>query len=52
VRHILGVGARITLSGTTTHTAFVHAQIELGVGAGVVLALAVSFLLVTRAGAD
>jgi uncharacterized membrane protein (DUF373 family) len=52
VRHILGVGARITLSGTTTHTEFLRAQIELGVGAGVVLALAVSFLLITRAGVD
>jgi len=52
VRHILSVGARITLSGTATHTDFVHAQVELGVGAGVVLALALSFLLVSRAEAD
>jgi uncharacterized membrane protein (DUF373 family) len=52
VRHILGVGARITLTGTPTHNAFIHAQIELGVGAAVVLGLAVSFLLISRAGVD
>jgi uncharacterized membrane protein (DUF373 family) len=50
VRHILGVGARITLTGTPTHGEFVRAQIELGVGAGVVLALAISFLLISRTG--
>jgi uncharacterized membrane protein (DUF373 family) len=50
VRHILGVGARITLTGTPTHDQFVRAQIELGVGAGVVLALAISFLLINRTG--
>jgi uncharacterized membrane protein (DUF373 family) len=52
VRHILGVGARITLTGTPTHEAFVRAQVELGVGAAVVLALAVSFLLINRAGVE
>jgi uncharacterized membrane protein (DUF373 family) len=52
VRHILGVGARITLTGTPTHHAFVRAQIELGVGAGVVLGLALSFLLISRAGVE
>jgi uncharacterized membrane protein (DUF373 family) len=52
VRHILGVGARITLTGTPTHDAFVRAQIELGVGAAVVLGLAISFLLISRAGLD
>jgi uncharacterized membrane protein (DUF373 family) len=52
VRHILGVGARITLTGTSTHADFVHAQIELGVGAAVVLALAVSFLLISRTGVE
>jgi uncharacterized membrane protein (DUF373 family) len=52
VRHILGVGARITLTGTSTHEAFVRAQIELGVGAGVVLALALSFLLISRTGLE
>jgi uncharacterized membrane protein (DUF373 family) len=50
VRHILGVGARITLTGTPTHDAFVRAQIELGVGAAVVLGLAISFLLISRTG--
>jgi uncharacterized membrane protein (DUF373 family) len=52
VRHILGVGARLTLTGEKTATQFDHAQIELGVSAGVVLALAVSFLLVSRAQAS
>ncbi|MFL5955482.1 MAG: phosphate-starvation-inducible PsiE family protein [Gaiellaceae bacterium] len=52
VRHILGVGARITLTGTSSHTDFVHSQVELGVGAGVVLALALSFLLISRAGVE
>jgi uncharacterized membrane protein (DUF373 family) len=50
VRHILGVGARLTLTGEKTEAQFDHAQIELGVSAGVVLALAVSFLLISRAG--
>jgi uncharacterized membrane protein (DUF373 family) len=52
VRHILGVGARITLTGTPTHEAFVRAQVELGVGAAVVLALAFSFLLIARTGVE
>jgi uncharacterized membrane protein (DUF373 family) len=50
VRHILGVGARLTLGEGSTHTAFIRSQIELGVGAGVVLALAIGFLLINRAG--
>jgi uncharacterized membrane protein (DUF373 family) len=52
VRHILGVGARITLTGTPTHDAFIRAQIELGVGAAVVLGLAISFLLISRTGVE
>jgi uncharacterized membrane protein (DUF373 family) len=52
VRHILGVGARLTLSTHTAEPDFRHAQIELGVSAAVVLALAVSFLLISRAGVD
>jgi uncharacterized membrane protein (DUF373 family) len=52
VRHILGVGARITLTGTPTHEQFVRAQIELGVGAAVVFGLALSFLLISRAGVE
>ena len=52
VRHILGVGARLTLADETTQRQFVHAQIELGVSAAVVLALAVSFILISRAGVD
>jgi uncharacterized membrane protein (DUF373 family) len=50
VRHILGVGARLTLSPTETEAQFVRAQIELGVGAAVVLALAVGYLLIRRGG--
>ncbi|MCW2963937.1 MAG: hypothetical protein JWO17_1189 [Actinomycetia bacterium] len=52
VRHILGVGARITLTGTPTHDAFIRAQVELGVGAAVVLGLAISFLLISRTGVE
>jgi uncharacterized membrane protein (DUF373 family) len=52
VRHILGVGARLTLAPETSTTAFHRAQIELGVSAAVVLALAVSFMLITRSGAE
>jgi uncharacterized membrane protein (DUF373 family) len=52
VRHILAVGARLTLTGEPTQRAFDHSQIELGVSAAVVLALAVSFLLISRAGVD
>jgi uncharacterized membrane protein (DUF373 family) len=52
VRHILGVGARLTLSPTESHAQFVRAQIELGVSAAVVLALAVGFLLIRRSDAS
>ncbi|MGZ4415462.1 MAG: phosphate-starvation-inducible PsiE family protein, partial [Gaiellaceae bacterium] len=37
VRHILGVGAQLTLTGATTQTQFLRSQIELGVSAAVVL---------------
>jgi uncharacterized membrane protein (DUF373 family) len=50
VRHILGVGARLTLSTNVPETSFRHSQIELGVSAAVVLALALGFLLISRAG--
>jgi uncharacterized membrane protein (DUF373 family) len=46
VRHILTVGARLTLVGEGTNTTFAHSQVELGVEAGVVLALALGLLLV------
>ena len=46
VRHILTVGARLTLVGEGTDTTFAHSQVELGVEAGVVLALALGLLLV------
>jgi uncharacterized membrane protein (DUF373 family) len=48
VRHILTIGARLTLVGEGTDTAFAHSQIELGVEAGVVLALALGLVLVSR----
>jgi uncharacterized membrane protein (DUF373 family) len=52
VRHILGVGARLTLGTGITDTEFNRSQIELGVSAAVVLALAVSFILISRAGVE
>ena len=52
MRHILGVGARLTLEAGITDTQFNRAQIELGVSAAVVLALAVSFILISRAGVE
>ena len=52
VRHILGVGARLTLEAGITDTQFNRAQIDLGVSAVVVLALAVSFILISRAGVE
>lgn len=51
VRHILTVGARLTLAGEGTANAFQRAQIELGVNAGVVLALAVALIMVRQGGA-
>jgi uncharacterized membrane protein (DUF373 family) len=46
VRHILAVGAQLTLAGEGTAVHFRRSQIELGVSAAVVLALAVSFFLI------
>lgn len=46
VRHILTIGARLTLVGEGTDSAFNHSQVELGVEAGVVLALAIGLLIV------
>jgi uncharacterized membrane protein (DUF373 family) len=48
VRHILSVGARLTLDVQSSDTAFRRAQIELGVSAGVVLALAVGLVLISK----
>jgi uncharacterized membrane protein (DUF373 family) len=48
VRHILTVGARISLTGEGTTEAFRRAQVELGVNAGVVLALVIGLVLVRR----
>lgn len=46
IRHILTIGARLTLGGDVSGDAFRRAQIELGVETGVVLGLAVGLLLV------
>ena len=46
VRHILTVGARLSLAGEVTGTAFRQSQIELGVEAAVVLGLGVALFLV------
>src|SRR5712664_215652 len=51
VRHILTIGARLTLVGESSGAAFEHSQVELGVEAGVVLALTVALLMLRgRAG--
>jgi uncharacterized membrane protein (DUF373 family) len=52
VRHILTVGARLTLAGAGSEAHFVRTQIELGVSAAVVLALALGLLLIKRAGLE
>ena len=46
VRHILTIGARLTLAGDVGGSAFRQSQIELGVETGVVLGLVVGLLLV------
>ena len=48
VRHILTVGARLSLSGEGSSIAYSRAQVELGVNAGVVLALALALIMVRR----
>ncbi len=48
VRHILTIGARLTLLGEVRGEAFRNSQIELGVESGVAFALAISLLLVRR----
>ena len=52
VRHILAVGAQLTVIGHLSSTDFRRSQIELAVSAGVVLALAIGFLLINRAPPD
>jgi uncharacterized membrane protein (DUF373 family) len=46
VRHILTIGARLTLAGNVNGQPFRQSQIELGVETGVVLGLAIGLLLV------
>jgi uncharacterized membrane protein (DUF373 family) len=46
VRHILTVGARLSLAGEMTGRVFRQSQIELGVEAGVVLGLGLALFLV------
>jgi uncharacterized membrane protein (DUF373 family) len=48
VRHLLSVGAHLTLGGSQSHEAFNRSQIELGVSTGVVVALAIALVLVRR----
>lgn len=50
VRHILTVGAQLSLGAEHGNTAFVHAQIELGVNAAVGLVLVVALVLLRHAG--
>jgi uncharacterized membrane protein (DUF373 family) len=50
VRHILTIGARLTLVGEGSGAAFEHSQVELGVEAGVVLALTVALLMLRSRG--
>jgi uncharacterized membrane protein (DUF373 family) len=52
VRHILTIGARLTLSGEGAGASFAHSQIELGVEAGVVLALSLGLVLIRRTSAS
>jgi uncharacterized membrane protein (DUF373 family) len=53
VRHIVSVGAQLTLGvGGNDRTIFWHAQVELGVSAAVVLALALGLILISRSGMD
>lgn len=48
VRHILTVGARLTLAGSGSQHQFIRSQIELSVSAAVVLALSLGLLLIRR----
>jgi uncharacterized membrane protein (DUF373 family) len=53
VRHIVDVGARLTLyAGQASTDEFYRSQIELGVGAGVVLALSLGLLLISKTGVE
>ena len=52
VRQILAVDARLTLAETTSDDEFRRAMIELSVSAGVVVALALGLLLVSRTGGE
>jgi uncharacterized membrane protein (DUF373 family) len=52
VRHLLSVGAHLTLGTSQGHDAFNRSQIELGVSTGVVVALALALVLIRRIPAD
>jgi uncharacterized membrane protein (DUF373 family) len=52
VRHILAVGAELTVTGHLPDEDFRRSQIELAVNSGMVLALAVGLLLISLAHAD
>lgn len=48
VRHVLTIGAQLSLQAETSNSAFRRTQIELGVNAAVVLALVLGLVLVRR----
>jgi uncharacterized membrane protein (DUF373 family) len=48
VRHLLSVGAHLTLGSSLSHDAFNRSQIELGVSTGVDVALAIALVLIRR----
>jgi len=50
VRHLVGIGAQLTISPIESGSAFTRAQVELGVSAAIVLALSLGFFLIGRAG--
>jgi uncharacterized membrane protein (DUF373 family) len=52
VRHIIDVGARLTLVSGESGPEFYRSQVELAVGAGVVLALALGLLLISKSGIE
>ena len=52
VRHILAVGAQLTVMAHLSSSDFKRAQIAVAVSAEVVLALAIGFLLIHRLPAD
>lgn len=52
VRHILTIGAQESLGEESNQSAFNHAQIGLGVNAGVTLLMVIALVLMHRSGAE